>query len=51
VAQAILRGVEKNRFAIAPGWQMALLYRATNPFAGVIRRRLDHLARRASAKP
>jgi 3-dehydrosphinganine reductase len=51
VARAILRGVERNRFAIAPGWQMALLYRATNPFAGVIRRRLDQLARRASAKP
>jgi 3-dehydrosphinganine reductase len=51
VARAILRGVENNRFAIAPGWQMALLYRATNPFAGVIRRRLDDLARRASAKP
>lgn len=51
VARAILRGVERNRFAIAPGWRMALLYRATNPLAGVIRRRLDQLARGASGKP
>lgn len=48
VARAVVRGVEGNRFAIAPGWQMALLQRATSPFAGLLYRGLDRLARRGS---
>lgn len=51
VAQAIVRGVEKNRFAIAPGWRMALLHRATNPFAGAVHRCLDRLARQPAERP
>ncbi|HEV2300648.1 MAG TPA: hypothetical protein VGR91_03675, partial [Stellaceae bacterium] len=51
VARAIVRGVERDRFTIAPGWRMALFHRAANPFAGIIHRRLDRLAKHASEKP
>jgi 3-dehydrosphinganine reductase len=44
VARAIVRGVEKNRIAITPGWRMALLHRAANPVAGILCRYLDRLA-------
>ena len=48
VARAILRGVEKRRSAVAPGWRMALFHRLANPFAGVIHRSLGRLTRQTS---
>jgi 3-dehydrosphinganine reductase len=43
VARAIVSGIERGRFSIAPGWPMALLHRATVPFDAVIARYLDWL--------
>jgi 3-dehydrosphinganine reductase len=43
VARAILSGIDRRRFSIAPGWPMALLHRATIPFDAVIARYLDWL--------
>lgn len=43
VARAIVHGIDRGRFSIAPGWPMALLHRATIPFDAVIARYLDWL--------
>lgn len=43
VARAIVSGIDRGRFSIAPGWPMALLHRATIPFDAVIARYLDWL--------
>jgi 3-dehydrosphinganine reductase len=43
VARAIVRGIDRGRFSIAPGWPMGLLHRATIPFDAVIARYLDWL--------
>jgi len=43
VARAVVRGIDRGRFSIAPGWPMTLLHRATTPFDGVIARYLDWL--------
>jgi 3-dehydrosphinganine reductase len=48
VARAIVAGIDRQRFAIAPGWEMALLHRAANPFRAVISWYLDRLAAGAS---
>jgi hypothetical protein len=43
VARAIVRGIDRGRFSIAPGWPMGLLHRATIPFDAVTARYLDWL--------
>jgi 3-dehydrosphinganine reductase len=43
VARAIVHGIDRGHFSIAPGWPMALLHRATIPFDAVIARYLDWL--------
>jgi 3-dehydrosphinganine reductase len=43
VARAIVTGIDRGRFSIAPGWSMALLHRAMIPFDGVVARYLDWL--------
>jgi 3-dehydrosphinganine reductase len=43
VARAIVSGIDRGRFSIAPGWSMALLHRAMIPFDGVVAHYLDWL--------
>lgn len=43
VARSIVRGIDRGRFSIAPGWPMGLLHRATTPFGGVTAHYLDWL--------
>lgn len=52
VAEAILRGVERRRFAIYPGWQMAALGRLHSLLAPLLASHFDRTAARAAgARP
>jgi len=47
VAEEILRGIKKRRFAITPGRRMALLYWLAGPLAPLLAWYFDRVARRA----
>ncbi|WPL19189.1 Fatty acyl-CoA reductase [Thiorhodovibrio winogradskyi] len=49
VAAAILSGINKNRFLIAPGWEMALLARLHSLLGPVIHRYVDSVIRHKRA--
>ena len=46
VAAAILRGVRRERFVIAPGWEMGLLARIHSLIDPILQRYFDHLIAR-----
>lgn len=47
VAEAMMRGIQRRRFVIAPGWEMALLASLHSLAGPLLRRRFDALARQA----
>lgn len=49
VAEAVMRGIRRRRFAITPGLEMSLLSPLHSLIAPLLRRRFDALARRARA--
>lgn len=49
VADAIVRGVQRGRFAITPGWEMTWLLRLHSVLRPVLQAWFDRLARAASA--
>lgn len=50
VAERIVRGVEKGRFAITPGWEMTCLYRLHSVVMPILGWHFDRTAARARAR-
>ena len=48
VANAIVKGIERGRFSITPGWEMTLLAPLAGPLAPLLRNYFDRLARRGA---